>query len=169
MISRTLRVFTILVFVAACGDGYGSDDDGYALESDRDDATGDAGAKDAGAAKDAGPKDGGATPSDAGVRADAGARDAGKDAAVGDAGGGAACAELTYETFGKQFLTKYCVSCHSGAAPRGGLALDTLAGLQARKSGVKTQVANGNMPQGSNKPSAEERTRLGQWIDCGAL
>jgi hypothetical protein len=166
MISRTLRTLTVTILVSACGDGYGVDDD-YDIENQNSNATSDAGKRSDGGARDSGAKD-----DDDDVRADGGSgapRDGGVDASrpSGDAGG--VCATLTYETFAKQFFSSYCVSCHGGTAPRAGFRLETLAQVQARKAGIKTQVTSGNMPQGNKKPTADERTKLGQWVDCGAL
>lgn len=168
MISRTLRTLTITIFVAACGDGYGVDDDGYGLESQNGSATADGGKRSDAGARDSGSRD----DDDDDVRTDGGStgpRDAGVDASRSTGDAGNACATLTYETFAEEFFSDYCVSCHGGSAPRAGLRLETLAQVQARKAGIKTQVTSGNMPQGNKKPTADERAKLGQWIDCGAL
>ena len=111
---------------------------------------------------------------DAGVR-DAGIRDAGiRDAAVADGGrapndaGASACDTLTYASFGQRFMTNYCVSCHSGASAQKGVRLDTLAGVTAAKSKVKSEVGAGAMPPpGIRPPTTAERGQLTQWIDCG--
>jgi mono/diheme cytochrome c family protein len=176
------------LFVASCGgDGYGSGSD-YGDDEDRQDEEGtptrdggawDARVKDGGTTRDGGAWDaggggkGGGDDDDDGAGDDdgddgddgAGPVDAGTDA--GRDAGGDSCATLTYQTFGKQFMTDYCVSCHGGAAPRGGFKLDTLAAVSGRKAGVKTQVLSGGMPMGNKRPSDAERARLGQWIDCG--
>jgi hypothetical protein len=106
---------------------------------------------------------------EASVTGDAGnpASDAGpkSDASAGDGG---ACA-LTYENFGKQFMTSYCVSCHSGIAAKHMVQLDTLAGVQKNKTAVKRQaVTTTVMPEQNPKPTSAERQKLGQWLDCGA-
>ena len=165
MISRTLRILTLTLFVASCGDGYGVDDD-YDLENQNSNAA------DAGKHSDAGWRDGGAKDAGSETRWDGGGstspRDAGGDASWSDAGG-SACATLTYESWAKQFFTDYCVSCHSGSAARAGVRLDSLSAVQARKAGIKTQVTSGSMPQGNKKPTDEQRAKLGAWVDCGAL
>lgn len=99
---------------------------------------------------------------DASVRPDAAAtRDAGSTAD--------ACSTLTYANFGMQFMATYCVGCHSGANAKHGVQLDTLAGVQKSKSGVKRQTVTGTgMPSVDPKPSAADRKKLGEWLDCGA-
>ena len=184
MRSRNLTAAIAMLIVASCGgDGYDtSSGSAYGDDEDTQDEEGttsrDAGATNA-RAKDGGKSDGGTSdaggggvrgaddqsaaddgPSDGGPGADAGI------AAESDAGADS-CATLTYESFGKQFLASYCLSCHGGATPRGGFKLDTLAAVITRKVGVKAQVLSGGMPMGNKKPSDEERARLGQWIDCG--
>ncbi|HVZ33998.1 MAG TPA: hypothetical protein VG963_16340 [Polyangiaceae bacterium] len=96
---------------------------------------------------------------------DAGSKDAGHS--DGGAGGGS-CSALTYASFGQQFLTSYCVGCHGSTLVSGGVRLDSLSNLQSHKAAVKSAVADGTMPQGSKKPTSDERTQLENWIDCGA-
>jgi hypothetical protein len=97
--------------------------------------------------------------------------DAGRDAGTGaDAGGdaGASGCALTYENFGKQFMTKYCVTCHTGLFASHFVQLDSLAGVQTNKAAVKRQAVTGTtMPQADPKPTAAERKQLGEWLDCG--
>lgn len=103
------------------------------------------------------------------AKADAGKPDAGKaDAGKADAGSGSACDSLTYASFGKGFLDKYCISCHGGTRAQSGVALDTLAGVQSSKAKTKSEVASSSMPPlFQTAPSAAERTQFGMWIDCG--
>jgi hypothetical protein len=110
-----------------------------------------------------------------GPQPEAGASDAGNVLAdagpKSDAGGGdgGACA-LSYENFGKQFMTTYCISCHSGTAAKRMVQLDTLAGVVKNKTAVKRlAVTNTTMPEGTLKPAAADRQKLGQWLDCGPL
>jgi hypothetical protein len=110
-----------------------------------------------------------ASASDAGV-SDASASDAGEmDAGKADAGSaGSTCDTLTYDSFGKTFMTTYCTSCHGSAMAQKNIRLDTLAGVTSAKNKVKAEVASSAMPpRGSKMPSAAERTDLGKWIDCG--
>lgn len=135
----------------------GEDDEG---DDDDDDEPSDAG-KDAGkgdAGKDAGKSDGGAS--------DAGRSDAGRS----DAGSSAACTNLTYEAFGKNFVDSYCALCHNMAsAQNGNVALTSLANIVARKELVKNVVLTEQMPPLGifAAPSESERERFGAFIDCG--
>jgi mono/diheme cytochrome c family protein len=100
---------------------------------------------------------------------------------------GAVCPEgsdLSYESFGAAFMTRYCVDCHSSArlpAEREGAPFgtdyDSLEALYA--SGIEhvdyvaaagPAHANAFMPPPtfSRTPTEEERLVLGQWIACGA-
>ena len=188
MRSRFLTAAIAMLFVASCGgDGYGSssgsaygdDDDTQDDEgsTSRDAGTSDARVPDGGGKADGGAWDAGGGGEGGGDDEDDGADDDGAeddDDATADAGvdagkdaGADSCATLTYQSFGRQFLTDYCISCHGGAAPRGGFKLDTLAAVSSRKTGVKSQVLSGGMPMGNKKPSDSERARLGQWLDCG--
>jgi hypothetical protein len=106
-------------------------------------------------AHDASIVDAASSSGDSGLSNDAGAG--------GDAGG---CA--TYENFGKQFMTTYCIVCHTGATAKHMVQLDTLAGVQKNKVAVKRQaVTTTVMPEANPKPSSAERQKLGQWLDCG--
>ena len=101
---------------------------------------------------------------DAGRGNDAGSvRDASADTGAGDA-----CSTLTYASFGQSFMQQYCVSCH-GTPSTKGIELDTLAKVHQRKAKVKSEVSAMGMPEkGAPQPSAAERQKLIQWIDCGA-
>ena len=109
---------------------------------------------------------------DAGLvpRGDARARDA---AVQSDAASAAdACATLTYESFGKAFMQKYCVGCHQGAAAPDGIDLSALRGVQADKReidahAVRTPRSKPMPPPGAPQPTAEERKKLGDWLRCG--
>jgi hypothetical protein len=104
-----------------------------------------------------------ASPGDALVPSDARTPDASGD-------GGASCATLTYQSFGQQFLTTNCTSCHTGTRAQRGILLDTLAGVQTNKAAIRRQAVTGtSMPPrtAATKPSAADRQKLGQWLDCG--
>lgn len=93
--------------------------------------------------------------------------DAGRDAALGADTGASGCT-LTYENFGKQFMTMYCATCHTGLFAGHGVMLDSLAGVQRNKAAIKQQAVTGTaMPQANPKPTSAERQQLGQWLDCG--
>ena len=88
---------------------------------------------------------------------------------------------LTYDNFGKQFMTDYCTDCHastlSGSA-RDGAPLsrnyDTLTAIRNDLAGVDETIASGpdatntSMPPSAPYPTAAERELLGEWIACGA-
>ena len=98
--------------------------------------------------------------------------------------GGAVCApgsSLTYETFGRTFMTAYCTRCHSsdleGGARWGASAIhdfDTVQQVRRfaaqidRGAAAGTRATNMAMPIGSPTPTAEERAELGEWLACGA-
>ena len=98
---------------------------------------------------------------------------------------GAVCPEgstLTYESFGKSFMEKYCVTCHStaleGAAARKGAPeghdFDLLEGILPaaehidQYAAIGPNASNQKMPPTDPKPTDEERTQLGQWLACEA-
>lgn len=100
------------------------------------------------------------------------------------ASSGAVCpdggSDLTYDNFGKDFFSAYCVSCHAstltGAARVGAPAnhdFDTLAGIRAQIDHIDETTAAGpsatntSMPP-SGGPTEAERTKLGEWLACGA-
>jgi len=96
---------------------------------------------------------------------------------------GATCPDdagtLTYEDFGKPFVEKYCVRCHSseltGAARNGATPdhdYDTLEGILVVANHVDQLAAAGPdstntvMPPNGDKPTLEERKMLGEWLAC---
>lgn len=85
----------------------------------------------------------------------------------------------------KPFLTKYCVSCHMGEKPKGGVTLDSFEGLT--KNAKKKVVVAGKptmsllvtsmekqgekkMPprKEKNQPTAAEIAKIKAWITAGA-
>lgn len=87
---------------------------------------------------------------------------------------------LTYENFGKNFMTKYCTRCHSselmGADRQGAPSFhdfDTLYGIKAVYDHIDETTAAGpasvneGMPPDDPKPTLDERYQLGEWIACG--
>ena len=95
---------------------------------------------------------------------------------------GAVCSSnstLDYDTFGKGFMDKYCVRCHSstlkGTARNGapdGHDFDKLAGITPvmehidQKAASGPQNVNTAMPPSDPKPTDEERRKLGEWLAC---
>jgi uncharacterized membrane protein len=82
---------------------------------------------------------------------------------------------LTYANFGAAFMGTYCQSCHGSAvedrqgAP-GEFIFDTLEQVQRHKARifVRSAADNDSMPPGPDDPSEEERTKLAEWLACGA-
>lgn len=89
---------------------------------------------------------------------------------------------LTYDTFARDFMTRYCTECHSSAVAardRQGAPsdhnFDTLGGIRETEEGhLDEQSAAGPdrvntamPPAGSPQPSEEERRKLGEWLACG--
>lgn len=87
----------------------------------------------------------------------------------------------SYGSFGKGFMDKYCVRCHSStlrdAARNGapeGHDFDRLEGILPVAEHIDQYAAWGPaaqnvlMPPSDPKPSAEERRTLGEWLACEA-
>ncbi|HEX5061034.1 MAG TPA: hypothetical protein VFV99_16820 [Kofleriaceae bacterium] len=99
---------------------------------------------------------------------------------------------LTYDNFGHEFMTKYCTWCHSSELPRAqrnGAPVyhdyDSLLGVLETPDHIDEQagfgpdaknefmppdrcpsVAGGALDKNCAKPTAEERTKLAEWIAC---
>lgn len=83
---------------------------------------------------------------------------------------------LTYANFGKPFVEKYCIRCHTSAkhnfftrrgAPKR-VDFDTYGGIARRSERMRAlAAAAAKMPEGRPKPTQDERRQLGAWIDCG--
>jgi cytochrome c5 len=86
---------------------------------------------------------------------------------------------LTYDSFGRNFMAKYCTRCHSstvmGDMREGAPAdhnFDTFAGIFKMADHIDEHAAAGPdavntaMPPSDPKPSEEERKQLGQWLAC---
>ena len=75
--------------------------------------------------------------------------------------------------FGKEFLGKYCVACHSGQNPKAELSLsawqtgDDWAKNRKSALNVLKMVAQAEMPpEGKQQPSVEERAALQKWVEA---
>jgi uncharacterized membrane protein len=94
---------------------------------------------------------------------------------------GATCpagSTLTYENFGRDFMSKYCTKCHSSTATdrHGAPAdhnFDTLAHIVVFADHIDENAAAGPNatnthmpPAGETAPTDVERTQLGQWLAC---
>ena len=82
--------------------------------------------------------------------------------------------QYTYDNFGKEFVGKYCASCHvaakKGFARKGAPAdvnYDTLEEIVKGKAHfIEEVVEKKKMPPKDPKPSDEERGKVKTWLDC---
>jgi uncharacterized membrane protein len=95
---------------------------------------------------------------------------------------GAVCptgSTLTYDNFGKNFMTNYCTRCHAsnvmGDMRNGAPAdhnFDTFAGIFMMAEHIDERAAAGPasvntlMPPSDPKPTEAERRQLGEWLAC---
>jgi uncharacterized membrane protein len=95
---------------------------------------------------------------------------------------GAACPSgntLTYDSFGRNFMSTYCTRCHStmltGAMRQGAPTdhnFDGFPGIFVMADHIDEQAAAGPtsvntlMPPSDPKPSEDERRKLGEWLAC---
>jgi uncharacterized membrane protein len=79
-----------------------------------------------------------------------------------------------YDNFGKAFIEKYCLGCHS-AAKSGLLArkgapkdanFDKLEDIKKFRAKIIKLVGDGVMPPMSTKPAADEKAKVKAWLDC---
>jgi uncharacterized membrane protein len=114
----------------------------------------------------------------------AGAASCGSDSAPGETGkaSGAVCpagSTLTYDSFGRDFMKKYCTRCHAasvmGDMRNGAPAdhnFDTFASIFLLAVHIDEHAAAGPasvntaMPPSDPKPTEEERRKLGEWLAC---
>ena len=83
--------------------------------------------------------------------------------------------KLTYDGFGKAFMGNYCQGCHgstvkerNGAPPS--YVFDTHDQVIAHEDRIFARAAgdNDSMPPGPDDPPDADRTRLAEWLACGA-
>ena len=144
-----------------------ADDDSADDDSADDDSADDDAPADDDSADDDAPADDDSADDDAPADDDS----AGDDDVDEDAGAGDKCADLTYAKFGKAFIENYCASCHSGSKPVGGMTLSSLDDVEMYKDEIVARVVDeADMPPKTTKkqPTAAERTKVGDWIECGA-
>lgn len=97
-----------------------------------------------------------------------------KDITCNASAGQCVTANVTYSGFVAPLLATYCVGCHSGGAPSGGITLNTYAGVKAvsttgRLYGAITWAAGfQQMPRGSNQLSQCHIDKIKGWIDDGS-
>lgn len=86
---------------------------------------------------------------------------------------GATCpsnSTLTYENFGKAFFAKNCLECH---ANKNAPSFNTQEEIQADTDRIDRAAASGPdatntyMPEDGDVSDAD-RTKLGEWLACGA-
>src|SRR5215213_3732001 len=72
----------------------------------------------------------------------------------------------------KAFVAKNCLECHSGAKPKGGVALDKLTADLADKANREVWVAaleqikaGGMPPEKQPRPDAKEAAALQEWVN----
>jgi mono/diheme cytochrome c family protein len=80
--------------------------------------------------------------------------------------------ELTYESFGQEFMATNCLSCHGSGGPESP-TLSSLDQIRSHKDEIDRAAASGPngtntfMPDGGSIPT-EERRKLGEWLACDA-
>lgn len=83
--------------------------------------------------------------------------------------------DLSYETFGQEFMQHYCQTCHSSFAPdRKGAPSDYV--FDTREQVIewidriyeRSAGDNVSMPPGPEDPPQAERDDLAEWLACGA-
>jgi hypothetical protein len=87
----------------------------------------------------------------------------------GNTSSGATCpssSTLTYAAFGQGFMTRYCTGCHGDMASATGVRAK-IAAIDERAAAGPNGI-NSSMPKSGAVPSDDERTKLGQWLACGA-
>ena len=77
---------------------------------------------------------------------------------------------LTYESFGANFMSAYCVSCHTVARAEGGVDLSSLTNTRMVAAAVVSEAGTSNKmpPAGSPAPSAADRAKLVEWLSCAS-
>jgi hypothetical protein len=77
---------------------------------------------------------------------------------------------LTYDNFAKDFFAAYCVRCHGGANGYSSRSFTTLESIRANRERIFTNAVGDNppMPPGPDGPSDELRSKLADWLACGA-
>jgi mono/diheme cytochrome c family protein len=98
-----------------------------------------------------------------------------KDETIDDYPCPAAGTTLTYESFGRNFLTQNCQICHgqsadnrNGAPPN--FDFGTLDQVHEHRDRIFARAAAGNtsMPPGPDDPPRADRDKLAEWLACGA-
>jgi uncharacterized membrane protein len=81
--------------------------------------------------------------------------------------------DLTFESFGKPFLDKYCNYCHGAAVldrqsapPAYVFETPEQVEMWASRIYVRAAGRNDSMPPGPADPPREERDKLAEWLVC---
>lgn len=83
--------------------------------------------------------------------------------------------KLTYESFGQQFMSDHCQTCHGmPSKDRKGApsaydfgAHDDVKRFRERIF-LRAAADNTTMPPGPDDPPKDEREKLAEWLSCGA-
>ncbi len=77
---------------------------------------------------------------------------------------------LTYETFGQQFFSSHCLSCHAGKESPTFTSVEAIraeASTIDRAAAAGPDAVNTFMPEEGSVSEADRR-KLGEWLACGA-
>jgi len=72
---------------------------------------------------------------------------------------------LTYDSFGSEFLSEHCLSCHASKQTPN---LATQAAVKTYKSKIISQAVTSSAMPPDGSVTLEERELLGEWLTCGA-
>lgn len=77
---------------------------------------------------------------------------------------------LSYDMFGKSFMSRHCTSCHGGGDGHSSRSFATLESIRVQRDRIFANAAEGNMamPPGPDGPTLREREDLADWLACGA-
>lgn len=98
----------------------------------------------------------------------------GSDEGGGKDTGSTCDSSLTYENFGKAFMTANCLACHNASRHEEGYDFSTQANIQDaileidHAAAAGPDATNTSMPDGTSL-SVDVRKQLGAWLACGAL
>jgi uncharacterized membrane protein len=83
--------------------------------------------------------------------------------------------QLTYDSFGRAFMSTHCNHCHNASdGKRSGAPesyrFETVDDIRAHKARifVRSAATNVTMPPGPDDPPPDDRDRLAEWLACGA-